>query len=158
MTINTFLENLCREIMFLFKDFQFKEESGELTNLNVFSQSLPIPSGEDDPEPFPYIVVRAADGGKISPNSSETVRVGFVIGIFDESLNNQGYKDVFNIIDRIRQRFEKNPILCKRYCRLHSEQYPIHWTTSDEDTHPYFFGGVEMTFAIPTIEQEDTYA
>lgn len=158
MTVNSFLEDLCDELKLLFKDFQLKDETGKLQSFNIFEQSLPIPSGEDEPEPFPYIVVRAADGGKTAPEDYETVRVMLIIGIFDDELNNQGHKDVLNSIDCIRQRFERNPLLENKYYKLSSEQYPFRWTLPEEDTHPFFFGGVEMTFAVASIEQEDIYS
>lgn len=158
MTALTFMDDLCRELKLLFSDFRFLDESGETTKVNIYQQSLPIPSGEDDPEPFPYIVVRAEYGGKSSPQNPETIKVGFIIGVYDDNLNNQGHKDVLLMIDRIRQMFERNPLLCKKYYRLHAEQHPINWTLQDEDSHPYFFGGIEMTFALPTINQEDENA
>ena len=79
----------------------------------------------------------------------------FTIGIYDYEPSNRGHIDVFNTIDRIRQRFERNQLLRKQYMRLQSDQYPMRWAVPDDDTFPYFFGALEMFFAIPKIETED---
>ncbi len=155
MTLGTFISDMCEEITLLFSEWKFKNENGDYANISVFEQALPIPSGESEPEPFPYIVVRAEDGGTTTPNSPETVRVRFTIGIYDDEPNNRGHIDVFNVIDRIRQRFERNQLLRKQYMRLQSDQYPMRWAVPDDDTFPYFFGALEMFFAIPKIETED---
>ena len=146
MTIGTFLTDMCDEINLLFNEWKFKDENGDFQKFSVFEQALPAREGEDDPEPFPYIVVRVEDGGTTSPT----------IGIFDESLENQGHKDILNVIDRIRQRFERNQLLKKKYMRLQSEEHPIHWAMPDDDTYPFFFGALEMFFAIPKINTEDS--
>lgn len=155
MTLGTFISDMCEEISLLFLEWKFKNEGGDYANISVFEQALPIPSGENEPEPFPYIVVRAEDGGSATPNSPETVRVRFTIGIYDDEPSNRGHIDVFNTIDRIRQRFERNQLLRKQYMRLQSDQYPMRWAVPDDDTFPYFFGALEMFFAIPKIETED---
>ncbi len=156
MTLSTFISDMREEMELLFSEWRFKDENAEkaFQPVSVFEQSLPIPVGEDEPEPFPYIVVRAEDGGTASPEAPETVRVRFVIGIFDDNSQNRAHIDVFNMIDRIRQRFEKNPLLRKQYYKLQSEQYPTRWAVPDDDTFPYFFGVLEMYFAIPKIETE----
>lgn len=155
MTLSTFISDLCDEIKLLFSEWKFKDESGEYSRFSVFEQALPIPAGENEPEPFPYIVVRAEDGGTTMPTKPETARVIITIGIYDDALENQGHKDILNSIDRIRQRFERNPLLKTRYMRLQSAEHPIHWAVPDDDTYPYYFGAIEMFFAIPKIETED---
>lgn len=157
MTLGTFVADMCDEIRLLFREWKFKDEGGEFSSVSVFEQALPIPTGEDEPEPFPYIVVRIEDGGTTTPTSPETVRVRFTVGIFDESQDNHGHIDVLNAIDRIRQRFEKNQLLKKQYLRLQSDQFPVRWAVPDEDTYPYYFGALEMFFAIPKIETEEDF-
>ena len=102
MTIGTFLSDMRDEISLLFSEWKFKNETGEYSHFSVFEQALPVPSGENDPEPFPYIVIRAEDGGTTSPSSPETLRVRFTIGIYDDDPDGRAYIDVLNAIDRIR--------------------------------------------------------
>lgn len=157
MTVNTFLKDFKAELEGLFADFPLTDESGAQVRLNVFIDSLPIPEGEDSPEPFPYLVIRAMEGGKDEPDAAEVVKVIILIGIYDGSTENRGYVDVRNVIDRLRQRFERDPVLAGKYLRLHSASYPIRWTIPDEDTWPYFFGGVELSFALPSVTQGGYY-
>lgn len=155
MIIQTFVSDMCEEIALLFSEFKYKSESGEYCRFSIFEQALPVPSGEDEPELFPYIVIRIEDGGTTTPSSPETVRVRFTIGIFDDDPQNKGHIDVLNAIDRIRQRFERNPLLKMQYMRLQSDQHPTRWAVPDDESFPYFFGALEMFFAIPKIETED---
>ncbi len=155
MTVGTFLSDMCAEIKRIFSEWKATDESGGFERVSVFEQALPVQSGEDSAEPFPYIVVRVEDGGATTPNTPETVRVRFTIGVFDDNAGNRGHIDVLNMIDCIRQRFEREQTLCEQYYRLQSDQYPLRWAVPDDDTFPYFFGALEMFFAIPKIETED---
>lgn len=38
--------------------------------------------------------------------------------------------------------------------RRYEVQYPIKWVTQEEDTHPYYFAGMALTFAAPAIFKE----
>lgn len=158
MTVNSLLDDFKEELKLLFKHFRLKAEDGKHTTFNIFEHDLPVPKGEDEPEPFPYTIVKAVDGEITTFKSPETVRVVLVFGIYDDDLNNQGHRDILNVIDCVRQRFEKNNLLNNRYRILNSEKYPTRWTIQEDDTYPYFFGGMEMTFAIYNQELEDPYA
>jgi hypothetical protein len=50
-------------------------------------------------------------------------------------------------------RFGKNPS-CWRF----NLRYPIEWSLSDEDTYPYYYGGLLMHFEVAAIEKEDELA
>lgn len=158
VTVNSLMDAMKDELTKLFKEFRFKNEAGDDVGFTIFKHDLPIPEGEDDPQPFPYIVVRAPDGGSTSPESEETARIILVFGIYDDTADNQGNQDVLIAIERVRERFEKNPLLNGKYRKLCSDKYPFRWTIDEEAPFPYFFGGVEMTFAIPHYELEDKYS
>jgi hypothetical protein len=157
MVIETFTNDLVSELQELFSELKLKSIDDGYKKLSIYKQALPIPADED-PEPFPYIVVRTVDGGTTSPSKSEVVRVALMIGIFDDDTKNQGYSDLLNIIEKIKNHFEKFPILKSMYSRLTSEEYPLKWTLSEEDTYPYFFAGIEMSFAMPKVIREDLYS
>lgn len=154
MIVNSFVDSLKTELEELFTGFGIKNEAGEEVGFTVYKHALPIAEGADDPEPFPYLIIQVVDGGTETRQSEDKVRIIIVIGIFDDNVDNQGPEDVLLAIQRIRRRFETNVVLNKKYMALE----PFRWTVADGAQHPYFFGAVEMTFAIPRYEVEDDYA
>jgi hypothetical protein len=154
VTVISFVEALKNELEQLFGDFKLRDEAGDEVGFTVYEHALPIAEREGDPEPFPYIIIQVVDGGTESRQSDEKVRVVLVIGVYDENADNQGTQDVLLAIQRIRRRFEKNVVLDSKYMALE----PFRWTLADGSQYPYFFGGVEMTFAVPRYEVEDENA
>ena len=82
-----------------------------------------------------------------------TANVVILIAYHDPDLSNDGNKYVMTAIHRIIERFRKNSLLANMY----NQTGNIEWTMSDEDTFPYFFGGIQMTFTLPKIERESDY-
>ena len=52
------------------------------------------------------------------------------------------------------ERFGKNPVLGGRFVMKPA----LDWSLSDEDTYPYYYGGLLMQFEVPAIEKEDELA
>ena len=172
--IATFLQDdLAAELAEIFKRFRLKNPAGNAAPLNIFKQSLPIPTVKDIPDtvtdeeleegiydaqanedPYPYIIVRVEQGTITEIDQEQTVIVNLIIGVIDRDYNNQGHKDVLNIIQKIYERFAKNAILAAKYeCVM-----PIEWALQDEESFPYFFGGMALKFNTIPIRREDPYA
>lgn len=165
-------DDLKADLEETFKHFRLKDPQGNLVNLNIFEQNLPIPTAKDIPEtvtdedleegtydaqaeedPYPYIIVRVEQGKIANIDQEQTVIVNLIIGVIDRDFNNQGHKDVLNIIQKIYERFAKNAILAKKYeCVM-----PIEWALQDEESFPYFFGGMALNFETIPIRREDPY-
>ena len=82
--VATFLQDdLVEELKLVFKDLRYKTPGGELSEINIFPQALPIPGPAEPPEgesteyleeglgvtdpvkeedPYPYAIVRIEDG------------------------------------------------------------------------------------------------
>ncbi len=175
--VATFLQDdLVQELKKIFDGFLLKSPDGTLSPVNVFAQYLPIPKpaptpkGDVDPElveeglaasdvltvpdPYPYIIVRVVEGEIKEIEDDQAVETMILIGIYDNDLNNQGYKDVLNIIQKIYERFSKNAILNRRYeCVM-----PIEWVLQEEESYPYYIGGMTLNFITHPIRREDRYA
>ncbi len=175
--VATFLQDdLVKELRKIFEDFPLKSPKGGLSKVSVFSQYLPVPKPsmpplEDldpvlveeglaasnvaaEPQPCPYIIVRVEDGKIDTIEGDQTIEVYLLIGVYDDDLNNQGYKDVLNIIQKIYERFSKNPILSRMYeCVM-----PIEWAMQEEESYPYYVGGMSLNFITCPIRREDPYA
>ena len=79
------------------------------------------------------------------------VKLILIFGIYDDNQDAQGHKTILNLIQKIHERFFKNPILANKYTMIPG----IKWTLQDDDTYPYYFGGVEMNWSILTVSQEE---
>lgn len=125
MTAQILQEELVKEIGIIFKDDLFKDSAGEYIKMNVYEQNLPIRQDEDAPDPMPHVIVRletGQDNGGVEP---QEVFVILRIGYFDDDAENNGHKGVLGIIQKIQERFMKEPMLAKQFYFMHDEQHPI---------------------------------
>lgn len=165
-------DDLSEELKKIFSGFKLMDSKGKLHDINIFPQSLPmlIPKEQSNipPEilenglideevqedPFPYIIVRIEDGEIADEASVQSVNTNILIGVYDDSHAKQGTKDVMNIIQKIYERFAKNPVIAGKY----TIQYPISWALQDEESYPYYFGGMALAWETAAIRREDKYA
>lgn len=144
-------EALVKEIRALFADARFKNTKGKEVELNVYSQFLPAKRAGQDADPFPYAIVRVQDGNLSALSEPETCNVFIFFGVWDDSLDFQGYKDVLNAITRLKIHLFAKQIIDKRY----QITYPFDWAIDeDEKNHPYYFGGAQTTWKLPQVQQE----
>ena len=167
-------DDLVEELKLVFKDLRYKTPKGELSEINVFPQALPIPEPTEPPEaespeyleeglgtadpvkvedPYPYAIVRIEEGKIETIDGNQAVTVLILLGSYNDDLKNQGHKDILNMIQRIYERFAKNAILAQKYELVH----PVTWTLQEEESYPYFIGGVALTFNTLEIRREDPY-
>ncbi len=165
-------DDLAEELKEILKEFRLKNPQGQLSEVNIFQQNLPIPESlvrEDIPEemlenglaeditaedPYPYIVVKIEDGEIKDESSAQTVNTILQIGVFEDAFKKQGHKDVLNIISDIYERFAKRPVLNGRY----TVQYPILWTLQEEESYPYYYGGLYLSWEVAAVRREDKFA
>lgn len=158
MTATILQEKLAEEIGAIFKDDLFKDSLGKYGKINIFEQNLPIRQDEDAPDPMPYIIVRLETGRTKSGIDPQEVLVTLLIGYFDDDAGNNGHKGVLGIIQKVQERFEKEPMLANQFMFMNDEQHPLDWALQDEESFPYFFGAMSMTFKTAAIRKEDRYA
>lgn len=152
-------EYLAAEFKTLFDGRTYMNSLGHRVPLNIFVHSLPVKQGDDDTQtdadvPEPYIVSEVTGGRQQTEDSAHVVTAAVVICVCDDNTARNGHKDALAIIGKVLERFCKNPTLAGRYVL----QRPIEWTLSDEDTYPYYYGGLLMNWEVPAIEKEDALA
>lgn len=123
--------------------------------LNIFKQDLPIPEdGDDDVDTdqafAPYTVVRMTGGEIKDENSPQTVEFSLVICAYDEGKAREGYQDVANIKEDIVQRVCKAPY----FGGVFTIKKPIVWAMQQDDTHPYYFGALNLICTAPALTQD----
>jgi hypothetical protein len=158
MTAEILQKELCRELGVIFKGDLFKDSTGEYVKLNTYEQQLPIREDEDAPDPMPYIIVRLETGTIKSGTDPQEVLVTMLFGYFDDSPENNGHRGVLGMIQRVQERFMKEPMLANQFMFENDEQHPFDWALQDEESFPYFFGAASMTFKTAAIRKEDRYA
>ena len=167
MTAINLLDALVSRLTEIFANYELQAKSGLLQTVKVFAQYLPQPKSaevndddedsETDIEPegyspedieslFPCVVVKIDEMNDKEEGTLDATRINarILVGIYDESPNCQGYRDVFNIIDVIRQDLLTTParILAKRY-RL---EMPLKSHLFDEQAFPVYFGQIETVW------------
>lgn len=144
---------LVEELKSLFDGFRLKNVKGEVVPLNIYPQSLPAKQHEDDDEHFPYVIIKYMESEEPSEEDPSESKMYFIAGVYDEDDNNQGYRDAANIINKIEKHLMRGKFFGDRYEIV----YPVKCAVNEEDTSPYYFGGLETTWyiskTIPEFEE-----
>lgn len=152
-------ECLAAEFKSLFAGKTYMNSLGHRVELKCFVHSLPVKRGDDDAPtdedvPEPYIVSEITGGKQQTEDSPHVASVAVVVCVCDDNTARNGHKDAMAIIEKVLERFGKNPSLAGKFVL----QRPLEWALSDEDTYPYYYGGLLMHWEIPAIEKEDALA
>lgn len=153
MTPTILQDSLVDDFKQQLNEFLLGNAKGERVNLNIYPQNLPAKKGQKDSEHFPYLIIRVMDGETQEDQGEDknTCKIAFITGIYDDLDNYQGYKDVMNIIDKIILRLKTK----KMYNNQFELTTPMKWVLHDEDTFPYYFGGIETNWNMPNIFIDD---
>jgi hypothetical protein len=159
---------LMSEIEKITDGMTFKQPGKEKRKkLQIYGQGLPIPEhspAERDDETIDYVetdaeeavfkcpwcIVRVEKGKIDGINADPNVVTSIEFGIFDDNTDNQGHEDVLNLIWKIYTRFAGDSLLEMQYECLNDFEF----ATQDEDTFPYFFGAMSMTFKFKGVQRE----
>ena len=136
----------------LFKDSLYKTPSGEMAKPSFFKQFLPKRQSEEDDDPFPYGIIRLDNGAIAGGTDPHKVGTIILIGIFDDAPENQGHTAVLEIMEKIQEHYQNNPVIADLNGRIIGRldtQTPISWALQDEESYPYFFGGLNLTWDLP---------
>ncbi|MBR0151085.1 MAG: hypothetical protein IJP89_06965 [Synergistaceae bacterium] len=155
------LDSLAERLRAVFKDYELPAKSGLLQTVKVFTQYLPQPSGitlkaksdteaivpqgytsSDIESNFPCVVVKVDEStdNEEGTLTQTRVKMRLLVGTYDDSPDCQGYRDVMNIIEVIRQDLETMPgrVLDGRY-RL---EMPLTHALFEEQSWPIYFGQI----------------
>jgi hypothetical protein len=119
-------------------------KSGE--QFNLYTQNLPPKKDAKDKSMFPYSLIKLGDGEDDLDDATQDIVI--VFATYDNDQNYQGYRDVMNAIQKVREYLKEKQIIGQRY----TVKYPIRWASPDDsDTYPYYFGAILVTFNLPQI-------
>lgn len=154
MTIEELLDALAEEITKALEGFHLRSAKENQIPINVYTQNLPLKEEKDDEKIYPYVCV-CFDTSEIENayDGKELVNLYFVVGVIDREKDNQGYRDVLQIIEQVKQHFFRKGIIQNAF-RL---EYPVKSTIQQEDTYPYFIGGFEAKCVLFIVTEEDEF-
>lgn len=173
-----FQKALAKEVEKIAGDMLFqvpagKEGESKTAHLHAYCQNLPVQKPREDSlgEDYagasidyvereeeaifkcPWSVIKI-DGGKMErEDAKQAVKVAVCFGIYNSSEENKGHEEILNLIERVYERFAKEPLLERQYLC----QGDFEWALQDEDTHPYFFGAISMTFTFSGFRRENRF-
>lgn len=151
MTPSVLQDSLVADFKEQLSDILLKNAKGDLVSLNIYPQNLPAKKSQKDTDHYPYIIIRVMEGEDQDIEHEDTCKIGFIIGTFDDADNYQGYKDVMNLIEKVKHR-----LFTKQYYEKQFKiDYPFKWLIHDDDTYPYYFGGIESNWDMPKIFMDD---
>ena len=159
------LDALVARLTERFKGYELKSKSGLLQEVKVIPQYLPQPSavtvktddedGNIEPQGytvtdieslFPCVIVKIGEVTDKEEGALDQTRVNvqFIIGVYDDAKDCQGYRDVYNIIEVIRQDLLTMPdrVLDKRY-RL---EMSLTSGLVPEQEWPFYFGYIDSNW------------
>ncbi|MEC1744122.1 hypothetical protein [Schinkia azotoformans] len=96
---------------------------------------------------FPFVIVRALKGSDASEQSTVTIRL--YIGTYSEDEKN-GWRDVTNIIERIRTEILKQRVIGKKF----KVELPIEFEIPEEQPIPEWFGFMTLQVIVPQVQDE----
>ena len=149
MTVWFLMEELKKALTAEFRELRLKNEDSLETGINFFQQNLPKPDDDEEKSYFPYVVIRF-EGSQDKDYQTAVADILFIIGVFDDALNYQGYRDVMNIQESIRQMLLRNRIMAGQFIL----DWPLRVITNDDysdTTYPYFYGAISTKWQIPVM-------
>lgn len=148
-------DELVEEMSRLLDGYLYKTPAGERVPIKVYAQNVPINETDDDEDPIPYVIVRLNSGDDEGTRDSfNIVKLVIIIGIWDDSLDNQGHRDILNIVQKVYERFHENPNLNNK--AVYTGDF--HWALQEDTYYPYSFGACSLNFNIAAIRREDRFA
>jgi hypothetical protein len=134
--------------------YRSNEDSGVMIPPQVYTAFIPRNQVGDiipgEITTYPAIIVRARQG--VQATDYERVTVELLIGVFDNSLDQQGSRDCLQLIERIKQRLREQSIIRTRF----PIRMPLNWQVNKRgsegagyNSYPYFFGEMQIDFELP---------
>lgn len=138
----------------IFKGFTLANNKTVPAHVNIYAQDLPAKMGRNDDKHFPYVLV-FLDEEEIRESEfglQGTVCVGFVVGVKDEDEGKNGHFDVARMMNMIVESFIERPVVGRKF-RI---QFPISKKFQEEETHPFYIGGITSYWTIPVPNIKET--
>ncbi len=131
------------------------EDEYALVNPAVFTEWVPPKNYLDEyGHDIPAIIVMVEDGEDNNDYAELTVRIKIVTYDPGETKedgkmipNVEGYKDLLNVITKIRRELSQNPIILEKV----NVNKPIKWSMDEEQSYPYWTANINFSVSIAPL-------
>lgn len=150
MTPLELYDDLVTEVENILRDVVTKNTVGEsVVGVKGYKYRLPLITADDEDESqfFPYFIVRLSEGKTEDDDSPWLITADILLGVCENDKDVPGHEHIMVMIQRITDHFAAEPLLNHKF---RAEQN-MEWAVQDEDTYPFYFGGVEIKFRVPKI-------
>ena len=158
MTNQYLLDALAEYLEKLYANIPLKNANGELAKLTVYKTEMPEDKESDDADgalsKVPYCIVKVLNGTISAWNTKGDANVIITFCTYDDSADRQGYRDFYNLCDRLTTALQKNNIVGGKFEAVP----PIEWAICDEDTYPLYLGAISLKFKTPEVVIENDLA
>lgn len=123
-------------------------------HVNVYAQELPAKQSKNDDKQFPYVLV-CLDEEEIRESEfgpEGIASVYFVVGVKDDDPGKNGHFDVARMMDKIVTSFLECPVAGMKF----RVRFPINKKFQEEETHPYYIGGITTFWTLPVANMRET--
>ncbi|MDC7288538.1 hypothetical protein NXH76_12055 [Blautia schinkii] len=138
----------------IFEHFTLANNKTEPVHVNVYPQELPAKEGKNDDKHFPYVLV-CLDEEEIRESEfgpEGIASVYFVVGVKDDNKDKNGHFDVARMMNMIVESFLECPVVGMKY----RVRFPINKKFQEEETHPYYIGGITTFWTVPLPNMRET--
>jgi hypothetical protein len=144
------IDELCLFVQGVVKEILLPTSQGELKTPTVHPGYLPFKgAASEDAAEYPLIIVRLLNGDDNEDGSKATVQI--IVGTYGE--DSQGWREVLNILERIRQSLFKTRTIAKKY-RI---EYPLKWEVPDEQPRLQWIASMTTNWTIAQPIEEVIY-
>lgn len=150
MTPLELYDDLITEVENILRGVVTKNTAGEsVEGVKGYKYRLPLVTADDEDESqfFPYFIVRLSGGKTADDDSPWIVTADILLGVCENDKEVPGHEHIMVMIQRITDRFAAEPLLNHKF----RAEPDMEWAVQDEDTYPFYFGGVEIKFNVPKI-------
>ena len=149
LTIHGLQVALKKEIGTLLDGMHLTDDSGNEVAFHGYEQQLPkLTEDEDDiSEFFPYYIVQVFTGSAETDDDPWKTDVVIQLGIRDKGAENHGHIQLMSAIQKITDRFSDRPLFDNAFRADPKMSFEL----LNEDTYPYFFAAVSLSFEVPRI-------
>ena len=153
-------DNMCDLLQELFSGYQLLNKAGNLQEVQIFAQYVPQPSGitinsrnntgvknysdSDYESNFPCIVVilNECEDREERRIDSSLVKMTLLFCIYDDNPECQGYRDLLNMQERVRNYLLINRVVSEKF----RVEMPIKTRLINCETWPVYFGEMDLLF------------
>ena len=153
MTELDLLDGLAKEVTEALEGFRLRSAKENYIPINIYTQNLPVKEGRDDEKLYPYVCICFDEEEIEELEAPMSVSVYFIIGIIDRTKDKQGFRDVLQIANLIYQHIFRKGIVAGAF----KPSYPFKIMLQQEDLYPYFIGGIESRWEMPSFSEEDKF-